>query len=103
MYHIFAAERHRQDGARGGENQPPLLAAADAPCGVEPLAPVEPGILGVDQQFDAAGAAGGFDLVGAAEQRAAARFEAEAVERRLAQRGLDPLAEIGGDGRDRRS
>ena len=44
------------------------------------------------------GARRGLDLLGAAEQRAAARFEAEAVERGLAQRGLDPLAEVGGDG-----
>jgi len=81
MYHILAAERHRQDGPGRWKYQSSGFAAANAPCGIEPLAAVEPGILGVDQQFDPAGAARGFDLVGAAEQGAAAGFEAEAVER----------------------
>ena len=61
------------------------------------LAAVLAGVGGVDQQVDLAGPGGGFDPLGAVDQGAAARFQAQPVERRLAQRGVDPLAEVGGD------
>src|SRR5690349_11605846 len=49
MYHIFASKCHGQDGAPLGENQPLLLAPADAPGLVHPLAAILASVRGVDQ------------------------------------------------------
>ena len=102
MYHIFASQRHRQDGAGQGKYQAPLEAAvhraADAPRLVEAAVAVLAGVGGVNQQMDLARARRLLDALAAGQQRAAARFEPEAVERGLLQRGLDPLAEIIGNG-----
>ena len=82
---------------RPSGNTNPSGAAADAPGLVEPPAAVLAGIGGMDQQLNLALARRGFDPLGAGDQRAAARFKAEPVERLLAQRRLDPLAEVGGN------
>ena len=47
--------------------------------------------------MDLAGAGGLLDPLGAVDQRATARFEAEAVQRLAAERGFDAFAEIGGN------
>ena len=51
--------------------------------------------------MDLAGAGRRFDLVGAVDEVAGARFHAEPIERGLAERGLGPFAEVGGDMRFR--
>ena len=71
------------------------VAAAHSPGLVEPLAAVLAGIGSVNQQGDLALARGDFDPLGTIDQRATASFEAEAVERLLAQGGFDAPAEIG--------
>ena len=102
MYHILAAQRHRQDSAALGENQAPRSSPPPTRQAWSSLrAAVLAGVGGVDQQVDLAGAGGGLDPVGAVDQLAAARLQAEPVERRLAQRRFDPLAEVGGDRRRR--
>jgi hypothetical protein len=98
MYHIFAAKCHRQDSARLGEYHPLGTAAADAPCLVHALAPVLACVGGVDEEVDLAGPGGGLDPLGAGDQRAGTRLQAEPVERILTQRSLGPLADIGRDG-----
>jgi len=64
---------------------------------VERPATVLTGIGGVDQKVDLAGAGGGFDAFGAVDQRAATGLQPQPVERRLAQRSLNLLAEISGN------
>jgi hypothetical protein len=95
MYHIFAAKRHRQDGAREGKNQPLCLTATYAPRLVKGAVAVFAGIGGVDQQVDLAGSGCDLNLLRAVDQGAAARFEAEAVERLLAEGLFDLFAEVG--------
>src|SRR4249919_1720425 len=51
----------------------------------------------MDQQRHLALTSGGFDALGASDQRAAASLQAKPVERLAAQRGFDPLAEVGRD------
>ena len=51
----------------------------------------------MDQQVDLAGAGGRFDAIRAVDQHSSARFQPEPVERPLAQRALNLLAEIGGN------
>ena len=82
MYHIFAAKRHRQDGAPFGKYQalrgpPPPTRQAWSSL----LAAVLAGVGGMDQQRTLPCAGGSFDALGAGDQRAAAGFEAQAVER----------------------
>src|SRR5204863_9542916 len=80
------------------QNQPLTAAAflfeADAPGLIELAPPFFPRILGVEQQLDLAPARRDFDLLGAEDEVPGARFEAEPVERGLAQRRLGPFAEI---------
>src|SRR5690606_9793741 len=99
MYHIFAAERQRQYGARRRQNHPPaaasFLVAADPP-GLVQLAPaLLAGVGGVDQQRDVAAPRRALDLLGAEHEMAGARLQPEPVERSLGERRLDPCAEIG--------
>src|SRR5687768_17463731 len=101
MYHIFAAERHRQDGAGQGKYQAARKAALDAtadpPCLVELGVAILASIGRVDQQVHLARAGRLLDPFGAVDQVAAPRLEPKPIERRLAKRGLDPLAEISRD------
>src|SRR5215218_9281600 len=94
MYHILASQRHRQDGAFFRKYQSSRPAAADPPGLVELAAAVLASVGGMDQQMHLAGPGGGLDSVGAVDQRAAARFEPQAVERGLAQSGGDAVAEV---------
>jgi hypothetical protein len=94
MYHILAAKRHRQDGAGERKNQALLLASADPPGLVEAAIAVPAGIRRMDQQVNLAGAGSLLDALGAVDQRPAAGFEAEAVERLAAERGFDAFAQV---------
>ena len=98
MYHIFAPQCQGQDSARLRgisplRDSPPPTRQAWSRLAAAVLA----GVGGVDQQVDLARAGGGFDRSDAVDEVAGARFHAEPVERRLAQRGLGPLAEVGRD------
>ena len=101
MYHIFAAQRHRQDGARQRKNQPPRKPRSSDPPTRHAWSslrlPSSPASAAWISKWTLPAARGLLDLLGAGEQRAAARFEPEAVERGLAQRGLDALAEVVGN------
>jgi hypothetical protein len=98
MYHILAAKRHRQDGAFGWKNQALRLASANPPSLVEGAIAVLTSIGGMDQQVDLAGACRLLDPFGTGQQCATSRFQAKAVQRLLAERGLDPFAEVRRDG-----
>src|SRR5215213_1196532 len=98
MYHILAPECHRQDSAIEREYHPPGVAPTDAPRLVERAIAVVARVSSVDEQMDLARSRRIFDAVGAGDQVAGPRFHAEPVERRLAERSLGALAEIGGDG-----
>jgi hypothetical protein len=95
MYHILAAKRHRQDGAREGKNQALRLAATYAPRLVKGAVAVLACIGGVNEQVNLAGTGRHLNLLRSIDQRPAARFQAKAVERLLAEGGFDLLAEIG--------
>ena len=56
MYHIFAAQRHRQDGATLGKNQAPLVLPPPTRQAWSSFAAVLAGVGGVDQQVDLAAA-----------------------------------------------
>src|SRR6185369_2125418 len=71
-------------------------ASADPPGLVHSPPPVLTRVERVDEKADLAGTGSGLDLVGAVDEVAGARLHAEAVERGLAERMLDPFAEIGG-------
>jgi len=90
MYHIFAAERHRQDGAGQGKYQAARKAALDAtadpPCLVELGVAILASIGRVDQQVHLARAGRLLDPFGAVDQVAAPRLEPKPIERRLAKR-----------------
>ena len=82
----------------------PSSSAADPPGLVELAAALVAGVGGVEQQVRPCRARAAVSIrLGADDQVAGARLEPEPVERRLPQRRLDPLAEIGGDRRARRS
>jgi hypothetical protein len=97
MYHIFAAQCHRQDSARLWEYHPSLVASTHSPCLVEAPAAVLARIGGMEEQVDLAGAGGGLDALGAVDQIARPRFHSEAVEGGLPERSFDPGAEVGGN------
>ena len=75
-----------------------LSAAADPPGLVELAAAVLAGVGGVDQQVRPCPARAAASIRSEPLIRLpAARFEAQPVERLLAQRRFDPLAEVGGN------
>ena len=100
VYHIFAAQRQRQYGLPTGKTSP----GGHFPRSPEPTRHAWSSLRLPSSAASAAWirpatsplAGGGLDLVAAGDQVAGARLEAEPVEHRLAQRRLDPLAEIGG-------
>ena len=102
MYHILPAERQRQCGSFRWQYQRLsgflVLGGADAPGLVQLGRAVRAGIGGMEQQVDLAAAGGDLDLLAAGQQRSRARLEAEPIERGLAQRGLDPVSQIGRNG-----
>jgi hypothetical protein len=95
MYHILAAQRHRQDGAAFGKNQALLLSASDPPGLVERAIAVLARIGGMDQQMDLAGARRLLDPLAPRQQGSAAGFEPQPVKRLLAKALFDPLAKVG--------
>ena len=99
MYHIVAAQRQRQYGPPLWKNQsPPLLAAADAPGLIELSAAILAGVGGVDQELNLASPGSDVDLLAPGDEVTGARLQPEPVERCLAKRLLDPIAEIGRSG-----
>lgn len=97
MYHILPAERQRQYGPICRKNQPLALAAANAPGLVQLGIAVIGRIGSVDQKMNLAAPSGRVDLVGAGDQHAGARLQAQPVERRLAERRRGPGGEIVGN------
>src|SRR5687768_15661200 len=85
MYHILTPERQRQYGPFGWNHQTLGTAFADPPGLVQLAVAVLPRIGGVEEEVDLALARGILDPFGAGEQRPGAGFEAQPVERRLAQ------------------
>ena len=73
-----------------------LRVGAHSPGLVKPPAAFLGGVGGMEQEMNLPAPGGGLDLVGTADQKARTRLEPEAVERRLAQGGLDPFAKIVG-------
>src|SRR4029453_16700061 len=101
MYHILGAQRHRQDGASLRKYQALAAPAAgprtDSEGLVELPAAVLAGVGGMDQQRHLALTGSGLDALGAIDEHAAASLQAKPVERLAAQRGFDPLPEVGRD------
>ena len=73
------------------------VSAPNAPGLVEPPASILAGVGSVDQQVNLALARGDLDLLRAVDQRPAAGFQAEPVERLLPERRFDPLAQVSRD------
>ena len=98
MYHIFAPQRHRQDGAFLGKNQA-LAARRRRParpgraCGGRPRRRRRHGSADGPCPARAAGSTRSAPLIRVPPRAS----RPKPVERGLAQRGFDPLAEIGGD------
>ena len=99
MYHILAPKCHGQDSAVQGEYHPSFAPPPPTRQAWSSLrSPSSPASAAWISRCDLARAGGLFDPVGAVDEVAGARLHAEAVERGLAKRSFDALAEVGGDG-----
>src|SRR5687767_8539159 len=101
MYHIVAAQRQRQYGSPLWKNQPPgLFAVASDTQGLVELARAILRRVGrVNQQNHVTAPGRRLDPVAPGQKEAGTGLEAEPVQSVLAERLLDPLAEIVGSGR----
>jgi hypothetical protein len=98
MYHILPPQRQRQYGPFRWKNQSLALPSTDSPRLIELAIAILTRIGRVDEKMNFTSAERDIDLFGAGKKRPRARLKAQAVERRLTERSLDPLAEIGGNG-----
>ena len=94
MYHILAAEGHRQDGTIFRKNNAGSVTVTHPPGLVEALVAVFPGIGRVDQHMHLARSCRILDALRAGHEGAATSLEAEAIKRLLAEGSHNAVAKI---------